>query len=133
VPVDVLARLIVRDSLSSDSYHGIVHIENRNPLSVPSLLQELLEGKEGAGWRAPRVSLDAWKGRCLEAAALLPASEATLAQVLFADRASGAAVENMFSNHSFDTGYFESRGEAEALLDLTPAAYWSTVARAAGW
>ena len=133
VPVDVFARLIVRNSLSSDSYRGIVHIENRNPLSVPSLLQALLESREGGGSGAPRVSLDAWKGRCLEAASLLPDSEATLAQVLFTDRASGAAVENMFSNHSFETGYFESRGEAEALLDLTPAAYWSTVARAAGW
>jgi pyochelin synthetase len=133
VPVDVFARLMVNNSLSSDCYHGIVHIENRNPLSVPSLLQALFDGRDGGESSAPRVSLDAWKGRCLEAAALLPDSEATLAQVLFTDRASGAAVENMFSHHAFETGYFESRGEVEALQDLTPAAYWSTVARAAGW
>ena len=56
-----------------------------------------------------------------------------LTRVLFANRSNGAPVENMFSKCAFAKGYFERRGEAAQLSNLTPPEYWRTVANHAGW
>ncbi|HEV2146493.1 MAG TPA: SDR family oxidoreductase, partial [Longimicrobiaceae bacterium] len=121
VPVDVLGRLVVEDSLGVGRHPGVVHVENRDPLTLPALLEALLGGD------APRVPLEEWKARCLEAASALPDEDATLVRVLFADRADGAAVENMFGRHPLQTDDFDRRGRGSALADLTPAAYWRRV------
>ncbi len=127
VPVDILARLLVENALLRDDHHGVVHLENRNPLSFPSLLSELLNGDVAA---ASPVPLSEWKVRCLEAAGRLSGEGASLARLLFAERENGASIEHMFAAHPVDTGYFERSGQAHKLTDLTPPEYWLHVGRA---
>ncbi len=126
VPVDRLARLIVDNSLLADDYRGIVHLENRDPLSVPALLKVFLEDRSG-GEAPPSVMLDEWKQRCREAALHLPDDTAGLARLLFTDRPTGAAVENMLAAHPIDTGYFDHAGRIVELSHLTPSSYWLLV------
>lgn len=132
VPVDVLARLLVEDALGTPPLAGaasnVVHVENRDPLDFTTLLGALLEGRN-----APLVSLQDWKEQCLQAAASMAVDEATLVQVLFTRRASGTAIENMFSSHPLHIGHFEHLGQAARLANLTPPVYWQAVARHANW
>ena len=133
VPVDILARLIVTSSRSSDSYCGVVHLENRDPLDLPTLLEALLQGRQKDDGNATRLPLETWKECCLDAASTLPGGDAMLTRVLFANRGNGTPVENMFSKCAFAKDYFERRGEATQLSNLTPPEYWRTVANHAGW
>jgi len=120
MPVDVLARLLVENSLGNDGYSGVVHLDNRTPPSLESVVGILLGGDQ----KTPRVARGDWKNRCREAATRLKADSAILADVLFADRRQSAAVDDMFAAHPLDTHYFDSRGLASRLADLTPASYW---------
>lgn len=128
VPVDTLAGLLVEETLAGDNYQGVIHLENRDPPSFPSLLSVML----GDGGSPARVPLAEWKSRCRETAAAMGGEAAALAQVLFADRATGAAIDNMFAAHPVDTAYFEGRGLGAKLVDLTPPAYWRGF-RDLGW
>jgi hypothetical protein len=123
---------MVENSLSGDEYRGVIHIENLDPLSFKSLLEIVLGDGEAACADSAYVSLGEWKARCLEAADRLPDEDASLAKLLFADRDSGAAVENMFAAHPVDTGYFERLGQLDKLAQLTPPAYWRKVRHEAG-
>jgi hypothetical protein len=120
LPVDLLARLMVENTLDDDGYSGVIHLDNRTPPSLESVVGLLLDGDA----KAPRVARDEWKARCREAATQLKADSAILADVLFAQRRQRAAVDDMFAAHPLDTRYFERRGQASRLADLTPAAYW---------
>lgn len=146
VPVDVFAELLVEDALAFiGAEHApihnqagdddvdvrqqtIVHIENRHPMSITSLMETLL-----ADCNAPRVSQQEWKDRCLSISADLQDDEASLVKVLFAARQQGAAVDTMFSQHTLHTSYFGAHGEVSKLDDLTPVAYWRAVAHKAKW
>ena len=132
VPVDRLAELMVEDSLAADRCQGIVHLENRNPLSLKTLFDILLDGCRREPLDAA-VSRDEWKARCLQAAAQLSPESASLARVLFSARGIGTAVDHMFCAHPIDTANFERAGKASQLSDLTPPAYWRMVRRSAGW
>jgi pyochelin synthetase len=140
VPVDLFSKLLIEDSLTASDYRGgdhqiIVHIENRTPLSLQSIMEMLMANKhEGLG-PVSRVSLDEWKTRCLAVADELPDEDAALGKALFSRRPVGSALENMFSQHPIATRYFDRRGQAEKLAELTPAAYWRKVfdATNAGW
>lgn len=123
VPADTLGHLIVEDAQGGADPQLVVHIENRTPLSLPQIVDLLL----GDGV-APRISVEAWKARCLDLAASLPAARSSLLQVLFARRANGTAVENMFSAHAISTDYFARRQAGERLQGLTPGHYWQRVA-----
>ncbi|MBI3898661.1 MAG: amino acid adenylation domain-containing protein [Gammaproteobacteria bacterium] len=125
VPVDVLAYLVVENSLISDDYRGLVHIDNHNPLSVTSILEILLADKE----LVSRISIAEWKSKCREVAARLSWEGARFASMLFADRSLGAAVEHMFHAHPLDTGYFDRCGQASKLANLTPPEYWLRLRR----
>ncbi len=129
VPTDTLARLLVEDSLAADGQGRVVHIENRDPLSLQALLGLIL----GDGENAACVPLEEWKLRCIAAAEDLPGEDAALARMLFTRRAVGSAVENMFSEHVFETQGFERSGQGAKLEGLTPASYWEGVAARAGW
>lgn len=125
MPVDVLARLLVENTLEGDEYSGVVHLDNHAPFSLQSVVETLLDN-DG---KPARVSLEDWKVRCREAATQLPADSATLADVLFANRRSSSAVDDMFAAHPLDTHYFDSRGQTSKLSDLTPSAYWRLLRR----
>ncbi len=128
MPVDVLARLLVENSLEDDGYSGVIHMDNHAPFSLQSVVEVLLDSDE----KLPRVSRDDWKARCREAATQLKADSAILADVLFANRrssGSSAAVDDMFAAHPLDIHYFDSRGQTFKLADLTPAAYWRLLRR----
>ncbi len=120
VPVDVLARLLVGNSLVDDGYSGIIHLDNRDPLDLKSIVQMLLPDSAAA----PCVPLDDWLAACQNTAARMPGAEAGLAGMLFAKRAADTSVERMFHPHPLDTGYFSRRGEDSQLANLTPSAYW---------
>jgi pyochelin synthetase len=124
VPVDVFTDWLVENSLVADGYNGVIHVENRTPLSMKDVLEALLEANLKGKGEASVVSLDEWKTRCLEVAYRMPDDGAGLAQMLFANRAAGAAVENMFSNHPVEMRYLENSGQAMRLTDLTQPAYW---------
>jgi len=125
MPVDVLARLLVENALEDDGYSGVVHMDNHAPFSLQSVVEILLDSDE----KLPRVSLEDWKVRCRDAATQLKADSAILADVLFANRRSSAAVDDMFAAHPLDTHYFDSRGQTVKLADHTPAAYWHMLRR----
>ncbi len=133
IPVDIFARLLVENSLLQDGHRGIVHLENRHPLDLKSLIGILLEDSASIRGDVACVGIEEWKAHCLEAAARLPQESAGLANFLFTPRPFGSAVENMFGAHPIDTGYVERLGRASQLSDLTPAAYWRMVRRNAGW
>ena len=80
-----------------------------------------------------RLPLETWKECCLDVASALPGGDAVLTRVLFTNRSNGTPVENMFSSCTFAENYFERRGEATRLSNLTPPEYWRTVANHAGW
>ncbi|CAN7362696.1 amino acid adenylation domain-containing protein [Pseudoduganella sp. LjRoot289] len=129
LPVDVLCRLIVDDTLSPGNHSGIVHVENRDPLNFKDLLTVLLEGKA-----APLVSLDEWKARCALHVDGLSHHEEALIKLLFSHRSVGMAVDNMFSGHEFHTRYLDDgHGYAPRLAQLTPPDYWRAVRLHAGW
>ena len=129
VPVDVFCRLMVEIAFLTDNYRGVIHIENRDPFSLKSLVAVLLEGRG-----TKNVPLEDWKNLCIKAAERLSSESANLARMLFTNRASGgAAVGNMFSSHSVETRYVESRGLASELNNLTPVSYWRMVGSNAGW
>jgi thioester reductase-like protein len=125
MPVDVLARLLVENSLANDGYSGVIHLDNRTPPSLESVLGMLFDGAA----KPPRVARDDWKARCRAAATRLAADSALLAGVLFAERRQSAAVDDMFAAHPLDTRYFDSRGQASRLTGLTPASYWRLLRR----
>ncbi|MES2355404.1 MAG: amino acid adenylation domain-containing protein [Pseudomonadota bacterium] len=129
VPVDILSRLIVETSLAPGEPHTVIHIENRNPQSLKSIIEIMLDEKHQGQSNAPCISVDGWKARCLDIAAHLPGQNESLTRVLFGNRLSGATVENMFSVDHVDTHYFKARGEIAKLSDLTPADYWRMVYR----
>ncbi|MGZ3240266.1 MAG: non-ribosomal peptide synthetase [Burkholderiaceae bacterium] len=133
VPVDLLARLMVENSLVADQYQGIIHIENRTPFNFNSLAKALLEERLNGDGNAVCVAFDEWKALCLEAATRLPDESASLAKFLFMNRPTGSAVEHIFGAHPLDTSYFDSCGKTSALTNLTPVAYWRMVRRNAGW
>lgn len=133
VPVDTLGRLIVDNSLDSDGYRGVIHIENQDPLSLKSIIEILLQEKQGGNGDAMCVPVDEWKTRCLEAAAGLPEEIAGLVKVLFTKRALGTAVDNMFSEHPVDTHYLNGRGQAQRISGLTPVEYWRAVFLNPSW
>ncbi|MDB5887384.1 MAG: hybrid non-ribosomal peptide synthase/polyketide synthase, partial [Rhodocyclales bacterium] len=103
VPVDTLSRLIVEDAHMGNDTQLVVHIENQSPMSLPEIVH-LLIGKDSE--QVPRISLESWKARCLDLADTLPAAQSSLSRVLFAQRANGTAVENMFTAHDIATDYF---------------------------
>jgi len=123
-PVNLLARLLVEDSLLQDGFCGVIHLENRSALSLPDVIEAMLENNSAGSSAWPRVSLEEWKSRCLDAAERLSGESAILGKVLFAERASGTAVETMFCHHPLNTDHFERKGRASRLQGLTPPAYW---------
>lgn len=125
VPVDVLSRLLVRDTLSGETHRGIVHLENRTPPSMRAVVEAMLEGRGAAVGHLPPVPLAEWKVRCIAAADLLHGARSTLAKALFATR----AIEHMFAGQPIRTDYFEERGLAADLEGVTPRAYWQSVGR----
>jgi thioester reductase-like protein len=145
VPVDLFSKLLIEDSLTASDYQRgdhqtadhqtIVHIENRTPLSLQSIMEMMVSNKPEGSRPVSRVSLDEWKTRCLAVADDLPDEDAALGKALFSHRPVGSALENMFSRHPIATRYFDRRGQAEKLAELTPAAYWRKVfdANSAKW
>jgi hypothetical protein len=137
--------LLIEDSLTASDYQRgdhqtadhqtIVHIENRTPLSLQSIMEMLVGNRHEGRGPVSRVSLDEWKTRCLAVADDLPDEDAALGKALFSHRPVGSALENMFSRHPIATRYFDRRGQAEKLAELTPAAYWRKVfdANSAKW
>lgn len=138
VPVDLLAQLIVEDSLAgidnavdpTCASGTIVHLENHHPPSLKALLGLLLADRAVRPACVPRQE---WKRRCIDVARHLPAQQAALVQVLFGERSGAAPVDHMFDAHPSDTGGFEQRGLASKLDHLTPPDYWRMVQRMAGW
>jgi amino acid adenylation domain-containing protein/thioester reductase-like protein len=133
VPVDTLVALMVENSLDGDDYRGIIHLDNRHPASLQSVIESLLEALPGAQDHPERVPLAVWKTQCLQAVHALPQADASLVQLLFSERQSGTPIEHMFSPHSLETAYFERRGQGAQLADLTPSAYWRALAARPGW
>ncbi len=133
-PVDVFARLLVADAIAGTAPHrqAIVHIENRQALSLTEILHALIGSQVGEQARRI-VSQSEWRQRCLEVADQLAPEDASLAKILFAQRAQGSAVEHMFSGPALQTTHFEQSGQAALLDHLTPSQYWRSVAQRAQW
>jgi amino acid adenylation domain-containing protein/thioester reductase-like protein len=130
LPVDVLAALIVENSLVADDHHGVVHLENADAPRIDEVIASML----GARHRAPaRVPLDEWRSLCLAAADSLPPDQATLVRLLFTPRGDRAAVDNMFTGHAFDAHYFDRRRQRARLAGHVLPDYWRKVARNAPW
>ena len=129
--MDVLASLIVENSLVNDDYHGVVHLENTTPPSLDSVIEAVLQ--QASVSTPARVPVADWRARCLEAAASLPPEQATLVKLLFGARGDNVAIDNMFSRHSFATGYFDQRDQLDKLAGHTPPEYWGRIAAQAGW
>jgi thioester reductase-like protein len=123
VPVDILSKLMVENSLLGDDYSGVIHLENKDPLHFTAILQQLLKLKSGQDNQV-LVSLESWKNSCLQAALRLTGESSQLASVLFATRGQRSAVENMFTPYSVDTTYYGHRNEESKLSNLTSEAYW---------
>jgi thioester reductase-like protein len=120
LPVDALARILVENTLAGDGHRGIVHIDNRDPLDLKSILGLLLPD----GGRTPFVPRQQWLAACQAVAAEMPGVQGSLANLLFAHRASDTSVERMLHAHPLDLGYFSRRGEDARLAHLTPPSYW---------
>lgn len=131
LPVDLLCRFIVEDTLlESGKFNGIVQVENRHPHNIGALLTILLRHKR-PGEAVQIVALQEWKERCVQTSKTfdnLDFEEATLVTLL-----AGKPIENIFSDHEFETGHFERRGWGTKLARLTPAEYWQHVADVNGW
>ena len=123
VPTDILAELLLADSLAFDGPPGVVHIEHPRPPALASVIELMLEGDVAA----PTVPTDAWMARCREVAAQLEDGDASLlASALFASTASsGVSVHNMFSPHPLETSVCQVASHAH----LTPENYWRQVRR----
>jgi pyochelin synthetase len=133
LPVDVLCRLMADDTAVASAFSGVVNVENQQPQNFKGLLAGLL-ARDGEA--APVVPLDEWKQLCVAAVDArqdLDLEEVALIRLLFGNRTVGKAVDNIFSAHQFETSYFQRRGWAAKLADLTPLAYWARVSRTAGW
>jgi amino acid adenylation domain-containing protein/thioester reductase-like protein len=120
MPVDALARILVENTLAGDGHRGIVHIDNRDPLDLKSIIGLLLPD----GSRTPCVPRQQWLAACQAVAAEMPGVQGSLANLLFAHRASDTSVERMFHAHPLDLCYFSRRGEDARLAHLTPPSYW---------
>jgi amino acid adenylation domain-containing protein/thioester reductase-like protein len=128
VPVDVLAKILVGNSLAGDDHRGIVHIDNRDPLDLKSIIGLLLPN----GSPKPCVPRQQWLTACQAVAAEMPGVQGSLANLLFAHREGDTSVERMFHAHPLDLGYFSRRGEDTRLAQLTPPAYWHMLRRQLG-
>ncbi|GGJ42835.1 non-ribosomal peptide synthetase [Deinococcus roseus] len=118
MPVDILARLLVEDTLSGDVYRGIIHLDNHHPLSIQDILQAML------GREAPVLPLQDWLELCRQKAEMLPDVGAALARWLFAEQNADSTVQRMFFPHPIDTTHFTSRQLESRLSHLTPTRYW---------
>lgn len=120
LPVDLLVSFMVKTSDTDHSHPGPIHLENPTPTSVPGFI-EITSNSKG------KVSLSNWQQQAQVAAARLPAEDALVIQLLFANRAAGAAIHHMFARHPVDIGYLQRAMGAEQLQQLTPASYWQRV------
>jgi dTDP-4-dehydrorhamnose reductase len=133
VPVDVLANLLVERSLARDDYRGVIHLENRRPMSMEEIVRAMLRTKGANEGEVRRISLREWMGLCVEAASELQEPAASLAKGLFVRHDGRSAVEAMLSRQPVDVGYFERNNLASRLDELTPAHYWRALVRRARW
>ena len=123
LPVDQLCRLMVANGLTARDYEGLIHLENRHPLSLPEAIRGLLDLPDH---RQPApIPMDVWKRLCLEAASQLPPERAALAKRLF----TGQVLEKMFEPHDFSTANFDHWSLTGSLDQATPQSYWQRVGR----
>ncbi len=116
VPTELLADLLVADSLACDEAPAVVHIDNPRPKSLAWVIERLLEGRASV----PSVPEATWMARCRSIVGQLENDEGRLAAALFASMVSGIAVRNMFSPHRIETGALPAIGRE----DPTPVSYW---------
>ncbi len=122
VPTDLLAELLVDDSLACDGSSKVVHLDNPDPPTLASVITLLLEDAAAA---RPLPAAH-WRARCREVAETLQDRDASLlTSALFASTSSGTSVENMFSPHPIETSVRPSAGRA----NLTPEDYWRRLRR----
>lgn len=124
VPVDILCRCIVADSLNAPGTALVVHLEHSAPTPFNTVLTALHGGQSFGN----EVALSTWKRLCVNASHALPAPLAQLAGSLFEPREDGtSAIDNMFSEHRFSTRHLDMNGWAEPLSRALDASYWRRV------
>ncbi|MEE8056391.1 MAG: amino acid adenylation domain-containing protein [Pseudomonadales bacterium] len=128
VPVDILGRLIVEDSISTSTsclsveWQNIIHIENEDHMSLEAILQVMLDTQQ-------TEPINAWTECCRNSLGDDNPEEKALAEVLFRASPAGTAVESMFAKHFYSTDYFHRKGLQSKISNLTPAEYWRKVCR----
>lgn len=123
-PTDILCSILVTNSLEDDPHTGIIHIDNRDPLDVSSIMEILVGGRSKNGL----IPLEKWLVACRKWAAGSSRTLGNLANLVFAHRADDTSVERIFHAHPIDTSYFLRRGQESQLSNLTPPSYWRKVA-----
>ncbi|MDH5325118.1 MAG: amino acid adenylation domain-containing protein [Gammaproteobacteria bacterium] len=143
VPVDILSSLIVKNAIDEDGFSGVVHLENPEPLSLKSVLQQLmsstLDESSNNGAQLRLYTLQEWKQKCLDKAGSIgeaqglhgtsaqgSASVGNMGMVksLFEERRTGTGVENMFARHHIDVGYLSKSKDVNVIRNMVPAEYW---------
>lgn len=124
LPVDVLVQLMLATN-RLDGYLGPIHLENPQPTSIPGFIAAISTGE-------PRtVSLSEWQQKAQAKADSLPADDALMVKLLFANRSAGTAIHHMFARNPVDIGSLQRLAESNQLQALTPPHYWMQVA--SGW